>query len=375
MDAGVPGAGVRRLMVTDFRSYTSAVLESGIGPIVLTGPNGAGKTNLLEAVSMLSPGRGLRRATLSEMVRNGAERWAIAAEAETVNGACSIGTGLNNDNGSERRIARIDGETVGPAALGGLLPVSWLTPQMDRLFLDGASARRRFVDRLIFGFDPGHASRSNAYEKAMRERLRLLKDGRMDVAWLSALEAQMAEHGVAIAAARRAWSLRIGGALRQMTGPFPAAEIALQGVAEELLADRPAVQVEEDLATRWRDGRGLDRHAGRTTDGPHRSDLLVRHVAKDIPAEQCSTGEQKALLISLILADARMQQAERGVVPIMLLDEVAAHLDSARRSALFDEISALGGQAWLTGTDRELFAAFGTRAQYFGIDGSMVTPG
>lgn len=369
------GAGVRRLMVTDFRSYTSAVLESDIGPVVLTGPNGAGKTNLLEAVSMLSPGRGLRRATLSAMVRTGATRWAIAAEAETADGACAIGTGLNMDNGVERRIARVDGQTVGPAALGGLLPVSWLTPQMDRLFLDGASARRRFVDRLIFGFDPGHATRSNAYEKAMRERLRLLKDGRMDKAWLSALEAQMAEHGVAIAAARRAWSVRIGGALRQMTGPFPAAEIALQGVAEELLADRPAVQVEEDMAARWCDGRGLDRHAGRTADGPHRSDLLVRHVAKDIPAEQCSTGEQKALLISLVLADARMQQAERGVVPIMLLDEVAAHLDSARRSALFDEISALGGQAWLTGTDRELFAAFGTRAQYFGIDGSTVTPG
>lgn len=361
-------------MVTDFRSYHAAVLEPAIGPVVLNGPNGAGKTNLLEAVSMLSPGRGLRRARLSEMVRNGAERWAIAAQVETVSGPCAIGTGLSVENGAERRVARIDGETVGPAALGGLVPVSWLTPQMDRLFVDGASARRRFVDRLIFGFDPGHATRATAYEKAMRERLRLLKDGRSDDAWLTALEAQMAEHGVAIAAARRAWSQRISGALGQTVGAFPAAEIALEGLAEELLAKRPAVEVEEELARRWRDGRALDRHAGRTADGPHRTDLRVRHVARDMAAEQCSTGEQKALLISLILADARMQQAERGVVPVLLLDEVAAHLDAERRAALFDEIVTLGGQAWLTGTDRGLFAGLENRAQYFGIDGSAVTP-
>jgi len=361
-------------MVTDFRSYQTAVLEPDIGPVVLTGPNGAGKTNLLEAVSMLSPGRGLRRARLGDMVRNGAERWAIAAQAETANGRCAIGTGLSVENGVERRIARIDGQTVGPAALGGLVPISWLTPQMDRLFLDGASARRRFIDRLIFGFDPGHATRANAYEKAMRERLRLLKHGRSDNAWLTALEAQMAEHGIAIAAARQAWGLRISGALRQMTGPFPAAEISLDGLAEEALATRPAVEVEEELAVRWREGRGLDRHAGRTADGPHRTDLRVRHVAKDMAAEQCSTGEQKALLISLVLADARMQQAERGIVPVMLLDEVAAHLDADRRHGLFDEIAMLGGQAWLTGTDRELFAGLGSRAQYFGIDGSAVTP-
>lgn len=361
-------------MVTDFRSYHAAVLEPAMGPVVLTGPNGAGKTNLLEAVSMLSPGRGLRRAKLSEMVRNGAERWAIAAQAETTSGPCAIGTGLNVENGVERRVARIDGQTVGPAALGGLIPVSWLTPQMDRLFLDGASARRRFVDRLIFGFDPGHATRANAYEKAMRDRLRLLKDGRSDDAWLTALEAQMAEHGVAIAAARRAWSRRISGALRQTRGAFPAAEIALDGLAETALATRPAVEVEEELTRRWRDGRGLDRHAGRTAEGPHRTDLRVRHVARDMAAEQCSTGEQKALLISLILADARMQQAERGVVPVLLLDEVAAHLDADRRNALFDEIAVLGGQAWLTGTDRALFAGLENRAQYFGIDGSAVTP-
>lgn len=366
------GAGVRRLTVSDFRSYVSATMDVGMGPVVLTGPNGAGKTNLLEAVSMLSPGRGLRRARLVELTRRGAERWAVAARVSTPEGERAIGTGLVAGSEGERRTARIDGETAGPADLGGILPVAWLTPQMDRLFIEGASARRRFVDRLIFGFDPAHARRSAAYERAMRERLRLLKDGVMDDAWLGGLEAQMVEHGMAIAAARRAWARRISVALSAGIGPFPAADIALDGSLEAELETTPAVEIEEGFAADLKSARAADRQFGQTRLGPHRTDLAVRHTEKDAPAEQCSTGEQKALLISLVLADARMQAADRGVVPVLLLDEVAAHLDGERRAALYDEIVALGGQAWLTGTDRGLFEALGARAEHFDIRGSEI---
>lgn len=367
-------ATVQRLTVTDFRSYIALVMEAEARPVVLTGPNGAGKTNLLEAISMLSPGTGLRRAKLHEMTRSGAPRWAVAAQVDGLEGDMTVGAGLTGEPGQEKRTARLDGETVGPMRLAGIVPVSWLTPQMDRLFLDGASIRRRFMDRLILGFDPEHGARTNRYERAMRERLRLLKIGRSDPAWLTALEAQMVDNGIAIAAARQAWAGRTAAALRAGIGPFPAAAIALEGVLEQSLETLSAADAEDRFSSALADGRDQDAQAGRTLVGPHRSDLSVRHVAKGIPAALCSTGEQKALLIALILADARMQAAGRGQTPILLMDEVAAHLDEERRAALFDEICGLGAQAWLTGTDPHLFEALQGRALSFTVRDSALTP-
>ncbi len=364
---------VHRLRASDFRSYSSVTVDLDARPVVLTGANGAGKTNLLEAVSMLSPGTGLRRARLTELTRHGAARWAVSARVGNRDGETAVGTGLTGEAGAEKRTARLDGETVGPMKLGAIAPVSWLTPQMDRLFLDGASVRRRFMDRLILGFDPEHGPRASRYERAMRERLRLLKDGRRDAEWLNALEAQMVENGIAMAAARRAWAGRTAQALTAGVGPFPAAEIALEGTLEEALAHRSAADVEDGFAETLARDRTLDAQTGRTSAGPHRSDLAVRHVARDAPAALCSTGEQKALLIALILADARMQSVERGQTPILLLDEVAAHLDPDRRAALYDEICGLGAQAWLTGTEPHLFEALGDRAQRFDVRDSELT--
>lgn len=359
---------VQRLTVSDFRSYRRIRLEPDHRPVVLTGPNGAGKTNLLEALSLLTPGSGLRRARLGDMLRQGAGGgWAVAARVEGLDGVIDIGSGSEPDDGAEKRTARINGETVGPTRLAGIAPLNWLTPQMDRLFLDGASVRRRFMDRLILSFDGEHGRWAGRYERAMRERLRLLKDGRRDAAWLGALEAQMVENGIAIAAARAAWAGRITQALRAGIGPFPAAEIALEGTLEQGLARQSAAAVEDGYAAALANTRALDAKTGRTSEGPHRTDLKVRHVARDMAAELCSTGEQKALLIALVLADARMQAAERGQTPILLLDEVAAHLDETRRAALYDEICSLGAQAWLTGTDRHLFEAMGARAQHFAV--------
>lgn len=361
---------VTRLTLTDFRSYQQTATDLPARPIVLTGPNGAGKTNLLEAVSMLSPGRGLRRAKLSDMTRHGGRAWAVSAETRHDQDNTTIGTGLVSEPGQvrERRVVRIDGANAGPGKLAGLLPMTWLTPQMDPLFSEGVSARRRFLDRLVMSIDPDHGTRFNAYERAMRERLRLLRDGQMDDAWLTALEAQMAEHGVAVAAARLDWRDRLATSIAKGVGPFPAAELILDGVLEIDLAARPAVQVEEAFAADLRRYRRGDAEARRTRFGPHRTDLKVRHIQKDLPAGQCSTGEQKALLISIILGGARLQKSERGMAPILLLDEVAAHLDATRRAALFDEICALQGQAFLTGTDHNLFEAFGDRAQYIAVE-------
>lgn len=361
---------VTRLTLTDFRNYQRCVVDLPAAPVVLTGPNGAGKTNLLEAVSLLSPGRGLRRVRLSDMTRHGAPVWAVSAETCHDQDMTTIGTGLVAEPGQtrERRVVRIDGANAGPGRLAGLLPMTWLTPQMDPLFSEGVSARRRFLDRLVLAVDPDHGTRFNAYERAMRERLRLLRDGQMDDAWLTALEAQMAEHGVAVAAARLDWRNRLATAIANGVGPFPAADIVLDGVLEQDLAGRPAVQVEEAFAADLRRYRSGDGEARRTRFGPHRTDLVVRHIQKDLPAAHCSTGEQKALLISIILGGARLQKSEQGLAPILLLDEVAAHLDATRRAALFDEICALQGQAFLTGTDHNLFEAFGDRAQYIAVE-------
>lgn len=373
---------VTRLMLTEFRSYSRLRLDVDGGPVVLTGPNGAGKTNLLEAVSFLSPGRGLRQARLGEATRQGGNGpWAVAAHICNPTGEMEIGTGLtlsagagSGDAVTERRIVRVDGRTAaGPAALAGLLTMTWLTPQMDRLFMEAASGRRRFFDRIVFGFEPEHARHASAYEKAMRERNRLLKEGRRDPSWLGALEDELAGHGVALAAARRHWVGRLAAAVGESAGPFPVPVVAIDGAVEAWLDDMPALAAEDRFREALEAGRGRDAEAGGTGIGPHRSDLNVRHRDKDVPAAQCSTGEQKALLIALVLATARLGSAERGAAPLLLLDEVSAHLDAERRAALYDEICALGAQAWLTGTDRMLFDGLDGRAQFFAVKDGMLS--
>lgn len=368
---------VVRLTLGNFRSYATAQLEVAGEPVVLAGPNGAGKTNLLEAVSFLAPGRGLRRAKLSEIDRRGGNgAWTISVQLATAEGMVQVGTGRDaaSDSG-ERRIVRIDGAPAKTQAeLARLASFVWLTPQMDRLFTDGASARRRFLDRLVLGFDPEHANALSAYERAMRERLRLLRDGPADASWLAALEETMAAQGVAIAAARRETAARIDQACAAAAGPFPQARLAMIGEVEASLATVPALAAEDALRQRLAEQRRLDAEAGVTTYGPHRSDLAVEHVGNGMPAPQCSTGEQKALLLAILLAQARLLAAARGAAPLMLLDEVAAHLDAERRTALFDELLALKTQAWLTGTDGALFSALRGRAQFFAVAEARLSP-
>jgi DNA replication and repair protein RecF len=370
--------GVRRLVLTDFRNYRSARLDLDAGPVVLTGPNGAGKTNLLEAISFLSPGRGLRNARLGEIDRRdgtaepGGSPWAVAATIETHRGSVRIGTGRESAE-DERRVVRIDGEPArGQAALAECLGVLWLTPQMDRLFLEGPGGRRRFLDRLVLGLDPAHAGRVARYEHAMRERSRLLRDGRADPAWLAALEEVMSEQGVAVAAARREAVERLDKVCAEADGPFPRARLTLDGTVEAWLGAMPALAVEVKLKAALRENRPADAASGGAGLGPHRSDLGVTHAEKGVPAEQASTGEQKALLISIVLAQAALQREIRGEPPILLLDEVAAHLDSGRRDALFERLAGLESQAWLTGTEANLFAPLRPTARFVSVaDGAL----
>ena len=325
-------------------------------PVAMFGPNGAGKTNILEALSLLSPGRGLRRAAGEDLIRRPeAVGWKITAalaghEVETF----AEGVGV--------RVVRIDGKTVTQTALGRVARILWLVPAMDRVWIEGADGRRRFLDRMTLSFLPGHAEVVLAYEKAMRERNRLLKDLVRDAGWYAALEAQMAEAGAAVAANRQTALARLGAAQVGGETAFPAADLVLFDPDGAALPDTPAA-----LAAALAEGRGRDMAAGRTLIGPHRSDLGAVYSAKGVAAAQCSTGEQKALLISLILANARAIKAEIGVAPILLLDEVAAHLDAARRRALYDEICALGAQAFMTGTGAELFDGLEAHAQFFEV--------
>lgn len=377
---------VRRLSLTRFRNYASATLEVDGPAVVLAGPNGAGKTNLLEAVSFLAPGRGLRRARLSEVDRvvpgdasppTAATAWAVAARIEGKLGATAIGTGRDPEAEGERRLVRIDGVPAkSQAVLADHVTVSWLTPAMDRLFMDGASGRRRFLDRLVFAFDPEHSTRVNGYEHAWRERNRLIRDGVRDSAWYAALEETLAATGVAVAAARAALVARLNRVCAATAEPFPAASLALDGTVDRWLQEAPALDVEDRLratlaAGRRPSGAGM---GSPEAEGPHRSDLAVRHVPKDMPAERCSTGEQKALLVGIVLAHARLQAVDEGAAPILLLDEVAAHLDDRRRAALFEAVLALGGQAWLTGTDRGVFAPIADRAQIVEVTDGRLAP-
>ena len=386
---------VRRLMLTDFRCYETLLLDMDSRPVVLTGPNGAGKTNLLEAVSFLVPGRGLRGARLTEISRRlPAETpsddprprpWAVAARIENGRGHFDVGTGLSPDTADPhalrpRRVVRIDGEAVrGQAALGEHVAALWLTPDMQRLFVEGASGRRRFLDRLVFAFDPAHAGRLQGYEKALRDRSRVLGDaaaaGRApDGTWLDAVEATMVEKGVAIAAARADLVRRLNPACAMGVGPFPAAGLAISGEIDDWLTYMSALDAEDYFASALVKARNHEFPVRRTAVGPHMSDFEVTHLDKNVVAAQCSTGEQKALLISIVLANARLQALDAGVVPLLLLDEVAAHLDEQRREALFDEITAMGVQAWMTGTDSALFAPLGSAAQHFAAADARITP-
>jgi len=378
-----------RLILTDFRNHAEAVLHPGRGFVVLTGENGAGKTNVLEAVSLLAPGRGLRRAALSDMARQGGKGgFSVAATLKPLpfrggvgvgdagdalceapptpypspegEGLVDIGTGAL-PSAPERRIVRINGATAAATALAEWLTVLWLTPAMDRLFVEPAGERRRFLDRLTLAMRPDHAQHANRYEAAMRARNRVLADDNPDPHWLTALEAQMAEHGAAIDAGRRETVTALADRLAdQPEGPFARAGLTLEGWSG---ADTLAA----DLAQ----GRRRDAAAGRTLVGPHRSDLMVTHLDKNQPASLCSTGEQKALLLGLVLAHAELVADRVGRAPILLLDEVAAHLDPVRRAALFDRLAATGSQVWITGTERAPFDDIGAASWFTVADGTV----
>ena len=364
---------IGRLTLTDFRCYRYLRLETDSRPVVLSGANGAGKTNLLEALSFLAPGRGLRRATLAQVGRRDTEgNWGVAARLEGPLGTVEIGTG--REAGSERRALRLDGEPVKAGALAGLIAVLWLTPAMDRLFMEGASGRRRFLDRLILGIEHGHSAHAGAYEHAMRERTRVLKDHGADPGWLTALEGAMAKHGVAMAAARRRGLAMLDRMCAQRQGAFPAARLSLSGMVEGWLDQMDEDEAEARLSRVLADSRGRDAAAGAATVGPHRTDMIVRHSAKEQNAGDCSTGEQKAVLISMVLSQARVQLMQRGLAPLLLLDEVVAHLDATRRHALFDELTELDAQSWLTGTDFSLFDGFQSRAQFFQVADAAILP-
>lgn len=343
------------LTLSHFRSHKRGTLELDARPVAIHGPNGAGKTNVLEAVSLFSPGRGLRRAAAAEMARRPeALGWKLRGVLHAQGQAHEVETW--SEDGAARQV-RLDGKTASQVALGRLARVLWLIPAMDRLWIEGAEGRRRFLDRATLSFDPGHAEASLTYEKAMRERNRLLKDMVRDPHWYTAVERHMAESGIAIHRARLAALEALRRAQEGAVTAFPTADLTLVQTEGEMPRN-----VEEFTAA-LAEGRGRDMTAGRTLVGPHRSDLIGRYAAKDIAAKDCSTGEQKALLVSLILANARALTRELGAPPILLLDEVSAHLDADRRAALYDEIVDLGAQAWMTGTGPELFAALGDRAQ------------
>lgn len=371
---------VARLLLSDFRNYESLTLELSPGAIVLTGENGAGKTNLLEAVSFLTPGRGLRRASHEDIAKADAPNgFAVHARIEGAFGEVEIGTGTAGADGeTTSRKVRINGANARSAdEMLEWVRVIWLVPAMDALFTGPAAERRRFIDRLVLAIDPAHGKRAIDYEKAMRSRNRLLADNVRDDAWFDAIEVQMAETGTAIAAARVELVRLLAGMIERLPNdsPFPKADIALSGTIEEALNGAAATDVEEMYRRALSENRHRDRAAGRTLEGPHRSDLNVRHRPKNMAAALCSTGEQKALLTGLVLSHARLVAELSGAPPILLLDEIAAHLDAGRRSALFDILEELNCQAFMTGTDAALFSSLQGRAQFFSVSGGLIVPG
>src|SRR5215471_4763003 len=371
---------IHRLALTHFRNYRSASLEARTDTVVLVGPNGAGKTNCLEAISLLSPGRGLRRATLEDVADNqGDGSWAVSAEIEGALGLATLGTGIDapqgDSNGTTRR-CRIDREAVGSAtAFGDHLRMVWLTPAMDGLFLGAASERRRFFDRLVLAIDSEHSSRVSALERSLRSRNRLLEVRNYDDHWCGAIERETAELAVAVAATRSQTLTKLAEMLRSRgdASPFPSAEIALDGWMENALVSEPATSVEDRYREILRTSRPRDAAAGRTLDGPHLTDLQVIYAPKNMPARDASTGEQKALLIGLVLAHASLVAEMTGIVPLLLLDEVVAHLDPNRRKALFDELAKLGAQVWMTGADPAAFVDIGAGGEIFNVDSGQVS--
>ncbi len=374
---------ITALTLTDFRSYAAARLEPGSAITVLHGANGAGKTNVLEALSLFTPGRGLRVATAPEMGRRepgerSGRAWAVAATLTVDGDEVKLGTGVQSAGGA-RRTVRIDGETAPPGRLLDWLRPVWATPEQDRLFSDARADRLKFFDRLVFAADPDHAAHVAAYEKALRERLRLLVDGAegraADPLWLDALEVRLGQSGAAAALAR-------AGALKDLQTaidargdrPFPQADLGLTGEAETLAADDADG---ETIAASIREGlsrsRARDAAAGRSLFGPHRSDLTALHREKNRPAAEGSSGEQKALVLNLVLAQLTRLTGQ-AAPPLLLLDEAPAHLDAARRAALFDEVEALGLQAFMTGTEAELFAPLRGRAGFVRVEGGALVP-
>jgi DNA replication and repair protein RecF len=374
-------ARIRRLTLAKFRSYRAASLTVDAQLAVLVGPNGAGKTNLIEAISFLAPGRGLRRATLDEVAfAEGDGAWAVAAEVEGALGLATLGTGIEppvSEDAALTRKYRVDGEAVtSSSAFSSHLSIVWLTPAMDGLFGGPAAERRRFLDRLVLAVDGTHNSRVNALERSLRSRNRLLEQPNPDPHWLDAVERETAEMAIAVAAARAETVRRLAAALmrnRNPASPFPWAGIALDGWIENALMEQPATEVEDRYRVVLRNNRARDAAAGRTTDGPQLTDLDVLYGPKGIAADRASTGEQKALLIGLILAHASLVAEMTGYAPLLLLDEVIAHLDPGRRAALFDALAALAAQVWMTGADPAPFADVASRAQVFAVSPGRVS--
>ncbi len=371
---------IHRLTLTHFRNYRAASLQTRGDVVVLAGPNGAGKTNCIEAISFLSPGRGLRRAMLEDVADNqGDGSWAVSAEVEGALGLATLGTGIDApaaDASSSSRRCRIDREPVASAtAFGDHLRMVWLTPAMDGLFLGAASERRRFFDRLVLAIDSEHSARVSALDRSLRSRNRLLEVRNYDDHWCDAIERETAELAVAVAAMRGQTAARLAAMLRArgQDSTFPAAEIALDGWMENALMSEPATAVEDRYREILRAGRARDAIAGRTLDGPHLTDLQVIYAPKNTPARDASTGEQKALLIGLVLAHAGLVSEMTGITPLLLLDEVVAHLDPRRRAALFDELSKLGAQVWMTGADPAAFADIGPSGEIFGVDAGQIS--
>ncbi|MFT0878400.1 DNA replication/repair protein RecF [Rhodopseudomonas sp. G2_2311] len=374
-------ARITRLTLTHFRNYRGASLTTTAEQVVLVGPNGAGKTNCLEAISFLSPGRGLRRATLEDVAdHEGDGSWAVSAEVEGALGLATLGTGIEPPRGdtTTTRRCRIDREPVGSAAaFGDHLRMVWLTPSMDGLFMGAASERRRFFDRLVLAIDSGHSARVSALDRSLRSRNRLLEDIRnADSHWLDAIERETAELAIAVAAQRGQTALKLAAMLdaRGATSAFPSAKIMLDGWMENALTSEPATAVEDRYRAILRDSRGRDAAAGRTLDGPHLTDLEVIYAPKAMPAHDASTGEQKALLIGLVLAHAQLVAETTSITPLLLLDEVVAHLDPGRRAALFTELGKLGAQVWMTGADPLAFAEIGPAAGIFDVENGRIRP-
>ena len=370
---------VRRLSLADFRSYAALDLRVEAPLIALTGENGAGKTNVLEALSMFTPGRGLRRADLGDLARiGGAGRWAASLELESDGDLVQLGTGIEPADGGSTRRCRIDRAPVSSArAFADHLRLVWLTPAMDGLFAGPAGERRRFLDRLVLAVDSDHGTRVNALERALRNRNRLLEEGMRDAAWLDAAEQELAGLALAVSAARLETVTRLAAlitAQRDEASPFPWAEVSLEGEIEQMLPTMPSLEVEDRYRALLRANRGRDAAAGRTLIGPQASDLAVRHGPKQAEAARCSTGEQKALLVGLVLAHARLVAAMTGMAPLVLLDEIAAHFDPRRRQALYEELGRLGGQVWMTGADPSAFAGMGANAQVFRVFQGQIEP-